>query len=353
MQSGVSAPDSTPLCPTTNTLDDSPSSSSELPLPLSLSFLTTDASRSEKPYSTAAAVKATTENASNLVESTRRDRQLPRDLPLALEHTSALLKQLVRQRRRVVFFLDYDGTLSPIVDNPDEATIPTKTRAALTAVASRFTTAIVTGRCKSKVMDMVRLADVIYAASHGFDIHGPHARIAHCVAREFIPVMKQAMRDLHALEVSYSGIRVEDNLLSITLHYRHVAREHYGAVTEAVDAVAQRHGLRRHDGKMVHELRPPQDWHKGKAVQYLLETLRLRDEDVVPVYIGDDVADETAFAALRGIGVSVIVAEEDTARGTEADLRLRDPVQVGEFLMRFACDEGLRASTVHANSVGV
>lgn len=262
------------------------------------------------------------------------------------------MSQLAQQRCRIVFFLDYDGTLSPIVDNPDLATIPAATRTALATLAMRFPIAIVTGRSKPKVMNMIQIDHLIYAASHGFDIHAPDGTISHRVAHDFIPVMKRALKDLQAVEHRFAGARVEDNLLSVSLHYRHVARDATSDVQCAVDAVAQRHGLQRHDGKMVHELRPPHDWHKGKAVDFLLRALQLQGPDVVPIYIGDDVADETAFLAVRGRGISVVVADDSVSRATAADFRLNDPLEVGQFLMRFAsnqslpscCDRGVRTN---------
>ena len=57
----------------------------------------------------------------------------------------------------------------------------------------------------------------------------------------------------------------------------------------------------RGTGKMVFELLPRLDWHKGKAVLHVLEALRLPAE-VLPIYIGDDSTDEDAFAALAGRG---------------------------------------------------
>ena len=53
-------------------------------------------------------------------------------------------------------------------------------------------------------------------------------------------------------------------------------------------------------GKMVYEIQPNIDWDKGKAVLYLLEALDLDRDDVVPMYLGDDITDEHAFEALVG-----------------------------------------------------
>ncbi|KAK4740863.1 hypothetical protein SAY87_024451 [Trapa incisa] len=89
-------------------------------------------------------------------------------------HPSALgmFDQIVHASRgkQIVMFLDYDGTLSPIVQDPDGAFMSDEMREAVKDTASYFPTAIVSGRCRDKVYSFVRLAGLIYAGSHGMDI---------------------------------------------------------------------------------------------------------------------------------------------------------------------------------------
>ncbi|KAK2996958.1 hypothetical protein RJ639_025613, partial [Escallonia herrerae] len=75
--------------------------------------------------------------------------------------------------KRVALFLDYDGTLSPIVDNPDHAFMSNAMRAAVRAVAKHFPTAIISGRSRDTVYEFVGLSELYYAGSHGMDIMGP------------------------------------------------------------------------------------------------------------------------------------------------------------------------------------
>lgn len=259
----------------------------------------------------------------------------PRQLPSALD----LLPKIVADRasnKRLVFFLDYDGTLSPIVEDPDSATIPERTREALSLVASRYTTAIVTGRSRKKVMRMVQLQQLIYAGSHGFDIEGPKGLVCHRVAADALPLLKSVSDELVKLVPSFPGSSVEDNELSISFHYRKVHPDLVAQAQAAVDEIVKRHGLMRKSGKMVYEVRPHYDWHKGKAVEYLLEELQLRGPEVLPIYIGDDLTDEDAFKVLQGRGISVIVADASISRYTLADCRLNDPIEVQRLLWHFA-----------------
>ncbi|XP_057801810.1 probable trehalose-phosphate phosphatase G [Salvia miltiorrhiza] len=75
--------------------------------------------------------------------------------------------------RRIALFLDYDGTLSPIVDNPDRAFMSNAMRVAVRNVAKYFPTAIISGRSRDKVYEFVGLTELYYAGSHGMDIMGP------------------------------------------------------------------------------------------------------------------------------------------------------------------------------------
>jgi trehalose 6-phosphate phosphatase len=89
-------------------------------------------------------------------------------------------------------------------------------------------------------------------------------------------------------------------------------------------------------GKMVYEIQPKIDWDKGKAVLYLLEALDLNRDDVVPMYLGDDITDEDAFEALadRGLGIFVGRADDPEVAGrtTAADYVLHTMQEVERFL---------------------
>ena len=105
---------------------------------------------------------------------------------------------------------------------------------------------------------------------------------------------------------------------------------HRAKVADAVEAVRAAHPrLRRDIGKAVFELRPDVEWDKGHAVRWLLDRVA---PDGVGLYVGDDLTDETAFAALRGRGIGIAVGV--TSRETLAELALRDPEEVGSFLHR-------------------
>ena len=95
--------------------------------------------------------------------------------------------------KRVLVFLDYDGTLTPIVCNPDEAFMSQSMRDTVRAVGETFPTAIISGRGRSKVESFVQLPELFYAGSHGLDIKGPVVRLCSTVTCWLLPLWLQTV----------------------------------------------------------------------------------------------------------------------------------------------------------------
>ena len=93
------------------------------------------------------------------------------ELASALDRWEELGPHL-REKRPAVF-LDYDGTLTPIVARPELAVLAEEMRRTVRTLAARCPVAIVSGRDRTDVQRLVRIEGLIYAGSHGFDIAGP------------------------------------------------------------------------------------------------------------------------------------------------------------------------------------
>ncbi|PAN35216.1 hypothetical protein PAHAL_6G190600 [Panicum hallii] len=268
-----------------------------------------------------------------------------------VEHPSALSKfdQVVAasKGKQIVVFLDYDGTLSPIVDDPDAAYMSDTMRRAVRSVAKHFPTAIVSGRCRDKVFEFVKLAELYYAGSHGMDIKGPakgsrHTRAAKAKgvlfqpASQFLPMIEQVHESLVEKTKSIPGAKVENNKFCVSVHFRCVDEKSWSALADMVKSVLKDYPkLKLTQGRMVFEVRPTIKWDKGKALEFLLESLGFADcADVLPVYIGDDRTDEDAFKVLRrrGQGVGILVSKHP--KETSASYSLQEPAEVMEFLLR-------------------
>ena len=144
--------------------------------------------------------------------------------PNALDSIEKVLDTL--QGKRVVVFLDYDGTLSPIVTNPDDAHISTEMRETVRELAAATTTAIVSGRSREKVHAFVQIDDILYAGSHGFEIGWPGERLfAGGQAADMLPVLQEFAGLVGKGLAHVEGVLVEDNKYSVTVHYRMVGDE--------------------------------------------------------------------------------------------------------------------------------
>ncbi len=237
-----------------------------------------------------------------------------------------------RVRAGGVVCLDYDGTLTPIVERPELATLPAAMRETLRRLAAALPVAIVSGRDVAVVAGFVQLDGLAYVGSHGLDIVGfPGSGLRRELALDFVPELDRAERRLRAETAAVDGAIVERKRFSVSTHVRLVAPAQRARVDALVGRVQRAHpSLRREGGKLVHELRPDIEWDKGRAVRWLLEALG-RDLSSA-LFIGDDLTDETVFRVLAGRGTGVVVAETD--RPTAAELRLNHPGEVRTLLER-------------------
>ncbi|KAL9406289.1 hypothetical protein Peur_003261 [Populus x canadensis] len=252
-------------------------------------------------------------------------------------------------------FLDYDGTLSPIVDDPDNALMSDDMRFAVRNFAKYFPTAIISGRSRDKVYQLVGLTELYYAGSHGMDILGPVRKAVsndhpNCnesttdqqgkevnlfqPAREFIPMIDEVFRTLVEDTKGIKGAKVENHKFCVSVHFRNVDEKNWQSIAQCVQDILDKYPrLRKTHGRKVLEVRPMIDWNKGKAVEFLLESLGLSNrDDVLPIYIGDDLTDEDAFKVLRegNRGCGILVSSRP--KETNAVYSLRDPSEVMKFL---------------------
>jgi trehalose-phosphatase len=248
-----------------------------------------------------------------------------------LRSARELAAELAREsiRRRVAVFLDYDGTLTPIVARPDLAVMSPTMRAIVAGLARRCPVAIISGRDVDDVRAMVGIETLCYAGSHGFDIHGPGIR--RTIGDEFQERVREAAELLRGRLDGIEGLLIETKRFGVAVHYRLVAAARVRDIERTVDDVARSVGrLRKKDGKKVFELQPAIAWDKGRAVLAVLDALGLERDRSLPIYIGDDVTDEDAFRALQGSGVGIVVW--DGPRPTAATHFLESPAAVEAFL---------------------
>jgi trehalose 6-phosphate phosphatase len=248
----------------------------------------------------------------------------------------------IRERLRAAalsLFLDFDGTLAPIVSDPGEARLAPDVRQRLEALAARDDTlvAIVSGRALADLRPRVGIASAIYAGNHGLEISGleicgpesggqPICFVEPCALARREP-LRRITDNLTAALVHISGALVENKVLTASVHYRLAAAGEVHRITEIVHReLAHAKHFRLNHGKMVLEIVPRTDWHKGAAVGWI--NSRLAKPGARSIYIGDDRTDEHAFARMT----DEITIRVGRSAGTSARYFVKDPAQVHAFL---------------------
>ncbi len=258
-----------------------------------------------------------------------------------LEEAVRLIRREREAHGRLLLALDFDGTLAPIVPHPEEAAILPAAGHALRRIADRRDTlvAVVSGRGLDDVRARVREERAFFAGNHGFEIEGPGIRHRIDAAERHRPELRAATERLRTEFADLEGAEIEDKGITVSVHYRRVddpaAAE---LLRQAAVREAERSGLRVTHGRRIVELRPPVDWHKGRAVEFLIDALAA-EKPLYPVFIGDDVTDEDAFAAVRARGgLAILVARAAITRPTVADARVGSPEELVPLLERLGVD---------------
>ncbi len=130
-------------------------------------------------------------------------------IPSALEH----VQEIARSGDRLAVFLDYDGTLTPIVSHPEDAWLSESMRQTLQSLAARVPVAILSGRDLDDVRGRVLVDGIVYAGSHGFDIAGAGG-LHRELGAAYLPVLDTAETELREALDEISGAQLERKALA-------------------------------------------------------------------------------------------------------------------------------------------
>jgi len=222
-----------------------------------------------------------------------------RDLP-------SYLAPRIREKP-VALFLDYDGTLAPIVDHPSEAGLSAEMAKALTACAARPDTCVtvVSGRSLDDLRKRVGLSRIGLVGNHGLEMRVQgldpfeHPDVAHF--RRRLAELAGSLR-----EILVPGAWVEDKGATLTLHLRAADPQARPSLEGAARERIQEAGFQARTALCALEARPPVGWDKGQAVLHILRALHgpAWTEHVSVVYAGDDETDEDVFRGLAGLATT-------------------------------------------------
>ena len=251
-------------------------------------------------------------------------------LPSALKCFGKLSE--IFKKEHPLLFLDFDGTLSPIVEHHEDASISAEMRELVNELSKKYPVAVVSGRGLADVRERVALPQIYYAGSHGYEISGPNGFSRdHEDAVKVIPVFDKIDPVLRERLKHIPGVDFERKKFTLAIHYRQVAAGQAPQVQEIVSKVLKEHPeVLPAGGKKVIEIRPAIDWHKGKAVEFLKQELS-KEKDPLSVYVGDDVTDEDAFKYVSN-GIGILVGNH--GQDTYADYHLENIHQVEQFFKK-------------------
>lgn len=217
---------------------------------------------------------------------------------------------MLRGAERIALFLDFDGTLVPIQEDPAKCVMPSYIKRQLEeiAVSGRCSIFILSGRSLSDIEKKVGVRGIYYGGNHGLLISGPNIEYIHPGVISAKPIIDSVRRRLEKEIEDIEGAWIEKKKFTFTLHYRTVEKEDTRSVKKifykAVSDFSGKLPLLVIKGKKVLELSPDLSWNKGMAALWLLEQF---GNKCLPVYVGDDITDESVFRTLYKKGITVRV----------------------------------------------
>ncbi|MBN1190721.1 MAG: trehalose-phosphatase [Dehalococcoidales bacterium] len=246
----------------------------------------------------------------------------------------------VNNAKQVLFLSDFDGTLTPIVEQPEAAVLDNDTRRLIEALVHhpRFTVGVISGRSLADLKEKVNIDGLIYAGNHGFEIEGPDISFINPLANEIKPFLRIVWGALTMAFSTIKGVLVEDKGISLSVHYRQAPEEKSGEIRSIIENSIQgplSSGIiKLTSGKKVFEVRPAVNWDKGNAIRMLMKKYGKggRLSGLLPVYMGDDLTDEDGFRIIEkyGFGITIHVGEPSTP--SSARYYLTSPLEVQQFL---------------------
>ncbi|MGH9353191.1 MAG: trehalose-phosphatase [Terriglobia bacterium] len=244
------------------------------------------------------------------------------------------MSRRLRRAKRIVLFLDFDGTLVGFKRNPEEVRLGGSERRLLERLSRhpRVSLVFISGRRRVDLKRRVAVRGAAYFGLHGFE------------SRAGIRLSTASRRWLGRIRAlvgkrirGFRGVWLEDKRSSLALHYRNAPAGPAAKARAAVKQVlaAERAPLRVLQGKKILEMLPPEIEGKGAAASTLVRKL---GRGVLPVYFGDDATDEMAFAALRKLarngGPDPVTVHVGSGNQTEARYRVRTVGEVRIWLER-------------------
>lgn len=245
-----------------------------------------------------------------------------------------------KKKRHCLLCLDYDGTLTPIVERPELAILPKAVKEAIETLnrSPFFKLAIISGRSLSDIQRFIGIQNIFYVGNHGLEIFHSDGKIVSLVPLESKRALERVLHELQGQIDALNGVFLENKGAILAFHYRQASLSDRVALRCILFDAEKRHShaLEMAYGKKVLEIRPRCNVNKGTAVNHLREQVGMGS---FPIFIGDDTTDADAFRVIKGEGLAIQVGQAELH--TMGDYYLRDPDEVMRFLQELLKNFGL------------
>ncbi len=235
-------------------------------------------------------------------------------------------------------FCDIDGTLSPIAPTPAAARIDPACQAVLADLQPLVPLlAAVSGCAPADAQRLVGLEALIYVGNHGLErwVAGTVTPVPEVLP--FVPAVAAVLAELEQHPLP-DGVLIENKGVTASVHYR-LAADPAAVAAQLqgwLEPLCAAQGLRLLPGRMIIEIRPPLDLHKGTAIRSLIEERALE----AAIFLGDDVTDVDGFrmlhtlraGGLTSLAVGVLSAETPAAVRAHSDVTVAGVEGVADFL---------------------
>jgi trehalose 6-phosphate phosphatase len=233
----------------------------------------------------------------------------------------------LRESHRVVLFLDYDGTLVPIHRSPHKVYLHRDSQRVLMRLAKKpnVTTVVISGRRRAELHRLIGIQGIRYLGLYGSE-NGKMPELAFSARIALLRAYKAFRTEFGC----YPGIWIENKVRCFCIHLREAQPDVRNGIRRIVRILMDPFLEELHLIENLHdiEVAPLMIGGKGIAVRRYLATPSF--QDVLPMYIGNDLSDEPGFAAV-GNGISILVGEP---RRSDAQFLLSSPKEVIAALSR-------------------
>lgn len=222
---------------------------------------------------------------------------------------------------KTLLAFDFDGTLAPIVTNPEDAFTRPELLPLLKSLSKQSKVTVISGRAIKDLKSRMKFKPDMVVGNHGLEglkEFAPKATKAKVICRKWVAQLKRDFKELPP----HHGLVIEDKVHSLSLHYRLAKKSVLPWLEEEIDNLWPE--PRVIPGHKLYNLVPTGSPHKGIALKALMK----RYQCTHAIFVGDDDTDEDAF----GISKRVLSIRVGKKRGSDADFYIEGPEQMVDLL---------------------